>query len=86
MRRARRAAVPAHGRGCDEEIRSARERTGRHSLERVGNSYVLSEARFRRHPGGGTGPRLELGDQPYVGLFVCAHNDTVVERATSATC
>jgi len=27
-------------------------------------------------------PDLELGDQPYVGLFVCAHNDTVVERAT----
>jgi TolB protein len=50
-------------------------------LERRDNVYVMSVARF-----GDTLVTQELAgvslpDTVYVGLFVCAHNDTVVERA-----
>src|SRR2546430_6234893 len=51
-------------------------------LERVGNGYILSAARFGDTLVAVRLPDLALGDQPYVGLFVCAHNDSVVERAT----
>lgn len=51
-------------------------------LERRDGVYVMSVARF-----GDTLVRQELAgmalpDTVHVGLFVCAHNDTVVERAT----
>jgi TolB protein len=51
-------------------------------LERRDGVYVMSVARF-----GDTLVTQELADVSlpdtvYVGLFVCAHNDTVVERAT----
>jgi hypothetical protein len=50
-------------------------------LERRDGVYIMSVARF-----GDTLATQELGDMSlpdsvYVGLFVCAHNDTVVERA-----
>ena len=51
-------------------------------LERRDSVYIMSIARF-----GDTLVTQQLGgvslpDTVYVGLFVCAHNDTVVERAT----
>ncbi|HEV8364778.1 MAG TPA: hypothetical protein VGQ52_14785 [Gemmatimonadaceae bacterium] len=51
-------------------------------LERRDSVYVMSTARF-----GDTLVTQELSgvslpDTVYVGLFVCAHNDTIVERAT----
>jgi TolB protein len=50
-------------------------------LERRDGGYVMAVARF-----GDTLSTLQLGgvslpDTVYVGLFVCAHNDTVLERA-----
>ena len=68
--------------GATEEIRSPVGAPDVIQLERVGNSYVLSAARFGDTLVAVRVLDLELGDQPYVGLFVCAHNDTVVERAT----
>ena len=51
-------------------------------LERRDNAYIMSVARF-----GDTLVRqqlhdVRLPDTVYVGLFICAHNDTVVERAS----
>ena len=50
-------------------------------LERRGGRYIMSVARA-----GDTLTTAEvsltLGDTVYVGLFVCAHNDSVVERGT----
>jgi TolB protein len=49
-------------------------------LERKGNNYIMSVARF-----GDTFASeqvsLELGDEVYVGLFVCSHNKDVSEKA-----
>src|SRR5207249_5973181 len=68
--------------GATEEIRSPVRGADVVQLERVGDKYVLSVGRF----GDSLAPvritDLALGNEVYVGLFVCAHNDTVVERAT----
>lgn len=50
-------------------------------LERSGNRYTMSVARFGQpfvisHLDG-----VELGDEIYIGLFVCSHNPDVVESA-----
>jgi Tol biopolymer transport system component len=68
--------------GATEEIRLPVMAADVLQLERAGNSYVLSAARFGDTLVAVRLPDLDLGDQPYVGLFMCAHNDTVVERAT----
>ena len=68
--------------GATEEIRSPVTAPDVIQLERVGDSYVLSAARFGDTLAAVRIADLALGDQAYVGLFVCAHNDTVVERAT----
>jgi TolB protein len=69
--------------GADtEEIRSTLTAPDVLQLERRGTSYVLSVARFgepfvREELAG-----LDLGDEVYVGLFVCSHDADVVEEAT----
>jgi len=68
--------------GQTEEVRSPVTGPDVIQLERAGDGYTLSVGRF----GDSLAPirvaNLALGDTVYVGLFVCAHNDTVVERAT----
>src|SRR5712692_3661957 len=68
--------------GATEEIRSPVSGADVVQLEREGDTYVLSVARFGDSLTAVRVADLPLGDQVYVGLFVCAHNDTVVERAT----
>ena len=68
--------------GTTEEVRSPVSAPDVIQLERVGNGYILSAARFGDTLVAVRIPDVELGDQPYVGLFVCAHNDGVVERAS----
>jgi TolB protein len=52
-------------------------------LERRGGSYIVSVARFGDTlTTTDTVTNAALGDDVYVGLFVCAHNDAAVERAT----
>src|SRR5437870_3514840 len=68
--------------GATEEIRSPVTGADIIQLERAGDSYVLSVGRFGDSLAAVRIADLALGDQVYVGLFVCAHNDTVVERAT----
>jgi regulation of enolase protein 1 (concanavalin A-like superfamily) len=65
-----------------EEIRSKVTAPDVVQLERKGSTYVMAVARFG-------GPfvteqvaDVSLGDDVYVGIFVCSHNNNVVEKAT----
>jgi TolB protein len=64
-----------------EEIRSPVPGADIVQLERHGDRYILSVARFGDTLTAVRLADLPLGDSVYVGLFVCSHNDTVVERA-----
>jgi len=50
-------------------------------LERKGNSFTFSAARFGDPYTVSRLPDLPLGDAVYVGLFLCSHDPEVVERA-----
>jgi TolB protein len=50
-------------------------------LERKGNTYIASMARFGDPFTNEQLDGLDLGDEVYVGLFVCAHNKDAVEKA-----
>src|SRR5437867_8811156 len=68
--------------GATEEVRSPVAGADVVQLEREGDTYTLSVGRFGDSLTAVRLADLPLGDQVYLGLFVCAHNDTVVERAT----
>lgn len=51
-------------------------------LERKGNTFTMSVARKGDLFGPEEKVDLNLGDEVYVGLFVCSHNTDVVEKAT----
>ena len=50
-------------------------------LERKGDTLVMSAARFGETFATRSVERLPLGEEVYVGLFVCSHNKDVTERA-----
>ena len=50
-------------------------------LERRGNRFTMSVARFGERLSVSTLPELALGEEVYVGLFLCSHNVDVVEKA-----
>src|SRR5262252_3039904 len=50
-------------------------------LERKNNTYTMSVARFGDAPATEQIADLQLGDEVYVGLFVCSHNRDVIEKA-----
>lgn len=67
--------------GETEEVRSSVTGPDVIQLARRGDTYSMSVARFgdafaREQVSG-----LDLGTEAYVGLFVCSHNENVVERA-----
>lgn len=64
-----------------EEIRSAITGADVLQLERKGKSYTLSAARFGDPFTTSQLEGLDLGDEVYVGLFLCSHNPEVVEKA-----
>ena len=68
--------------GATAEVRSPVTGADVIQLERAGDRYTLSVGRFGDSLAPVRVADLPLGDEVYVGLFVCAHNDTVVERAT----
>ena len=51
-------------------------------LERRDNSYIVSIARWGQPTTQQTITDVDLGPEIYVGLFLCAHNPDVKERAT----
>lgn len=50
-------------------------------LERAGGKYIMSVARFGETFVTKELPDVPLGDDVYVGLYVCSHNNTVTETA-----
>lgn len=50
-------------------------------FERKGNTFIFSAARFGEPFVSGQLTNLDLGDEVYVGLFLCAHNGDVTEKA-----
>jgi TolB protein len=51
-------------------------------LERKGNQFIMSVARFGEPYTTTQVENIDLGNEVYVGLFICSHNKNVVERAT----
>src|SRR6267154_1696357 len=68
--------------GLTEEVRSPVAAPDVIQLERAGDQYTLSVGRFGDTLAAVRVADVALGDDVYVGLFVCAHNDSVVEQAT----
>jgi Tol biopolymer transport system component len=67
--------------GLTEEIKSSITGAEVIQLERQGDRYILSVARFGEPFVATQLENLPLGNEVYVGLFVCAHNPDVVEEA-----
>ncbi len=65
-----------------EEIRASLTGADVIQLERKGNSYIMSVARYGQPFTTVQANDIDLGDEVYVGLFVCSHEDDVVETAT----
>jgi Tol biopolymer transport system component len=64
-----------------EEIRSSLTGADVIQLERRGDRYIMSVARFGQPFAALALEDQKLGDEVYVGLFVCSHNPEVVESA-----
>ena len=64
-----------------EESRSAVTGADVIQLERRGRAFIMSVARFGEPFTRTEVDDIDLGDQVYVGLFVCSHNPAVAERA-----
>jgi hypothetical protein len=67
--------------GPTEEVRSSRKGTDVIQLERKGKTYIMSVANFGDTFASEQVTDLALGDEVYVGLFVCSHNKDVIEKA-----
>ena len=66
--------------GATEEVKSSLRGADVIQLERKGNTYTMSVARFGEPFTTTQVAGLVLGDEVYVGLYVCSHNKDVVER------
>ena len=64
-----------------EEVRSPAGGADVVQLQRKGTAYTFSSARFGEPFTTTVLPEIALGDDVYVGLFLCSHNPDVVERA-----
>ena len=67
--------------GTTEEIKSSLTAADVIQLERKGNTFIMSVARYGDTFVTEQIADLSLGDEVYVGLFVCSHNDKVIEKA-----
>src|SRR5215207_4547296 len=64
-----------------EEVKFERGGAGVIQLERRGDALVMSAARFGETFATRSVESLPLGEEVYVGLFVCSHDAAVTERA-----
>jgi len=64
-----------------EEKKSSLNGAGIVQLERRGNTYIMSVAKTGETFVTEELSDLNLGDEVYVGLFVCAHNPAILEKA-----
>ncbi len=67
--------------GATEELKSQLKGADVIELERKGNTYRMSVARFGEDFVTEQISDLTLGDEVYVGLYVCSHNKDVMEKA-----
>ena len=67
--------------GATEEAKSSLKGADVIELERKGNTYRMSVARFGEELVTEQVSDLTLGDEVYVGLYVCSHNKDVTEKA-----
>jgi TolB protein len=63
-----------------EEIKSTLTAPDVFQLERKGNTYTMSIARFGERFAIERVTEIDLGEEPYVGLFVCAHNPNDIHK------
>ncbi len=68
--------------GVTEEKKSALTHADVIQLERKGNSYIMSVAHKGETFVSEKLDDLDLGDDVYVGIFICSHNADVTEKAT----
>jgi TolB protein len=64
-----------------EEVRSPLSGADVIQLERNGSTYIMSAARFGEPLNTVQVDEIDLDEEIYVGLFVCSHEDKVVEKA-----
>jgi len=67
--------------GATEQVKSTVTGADVIQLQRKGSAYIMSAARFGEPFATAQVTDLALGDEVYVGLFVCAHNPDVIEKA-----
>jgi Tol biopolymer transport system component len=65
-----------------EEIKSSIKAPDMIQLERRGKQFIMSVARYGEPYSIEQIADIDLGDEVYAGLFICAHNKDVVETAT----
>jgi TolB protein len=64
-----------------EEIKSSLQAADIVQLERKGDTFIMSVAQFGQPMVSERLTGVDLGDELYVGIFVCAHDAAVLERA-----
>lgn len=64
-----------------EEIKSSITKADVVQVERKGNKFILSVAKFGDPFVSTELDNIDLGDEVFVGLFVCSHNKNVLEKA-----
>ena len=68
--------------GETEEVKASLTCADVVQLERKGNTYLMSVASYGKPFTTVQVTDIDLGSEIYVGLFVCSHEDEVIERAT----
>ncbi len=68
--------------GQTEEVRAPISGADVVQLERQGSTYILSVAHFGEPFTTVQVSDIDLGEEVYVGLYVCSHEENVVEKAT----
>ena len=67
--------------GNTDQVRLAITNANVLQFERKGNTYIFSAARYGETFVTGQVTNLDLGDEVYVGLYLCSHKGDVVEKA-----
>lgn len=67
--------------GETDEVRSPLNGADVIQLERKGNTYIMSVSRYGEPFVAVQTDELDLGEELYVGLYVCAHDENVLEQA-----
>lgn len=68
--------------GPTEEVKAPLSGAEVIQLERKGHTYIMSVARYGEPFTAVPVSQIDLGEEVYVGLFVCSHEEEVVEKAT----